>query len=139
MKQGVGVGFLAGLMLLAGLASGGQAEQVPQSQASFAQLRENPQAYLGAGVVLGGEIIRLTPSARGFLLQVLQRPLGPGLGPGPLTFSGGWFWVEYPEGIGPLSPLTSSITVIGEVIGTQQGDPLIRAQQVFLAPSLFEY
>lgn len=134
MKHSVGVGFLAGLMLLAGLSSGGRAEQAPQSQVSFAQLRENPQAYLGAGVVLGGEITRLTPSARGFLLQVLQRPLGPGLNPHPFAFSAGWFWVEYPEEAGPLSFLTPFITVVGEVVGTWQGHPLIRAQQAFLVP-----
>jgi starvation-inducible outer membrane lipoprotein len=137
MRHGVGVGFLAGLMFLAGLSSGGRAEQAPQSQVLFAQLQENPQAYLGASVVLGGEIVRLTPSAQGFLLQVLQHPLDSGLAPDPLAFSGGWFWVEYSEEAGPLSFLTPLITVVGEVIGTRQGFPLVRAQKAFLAPSMF--
>ena len=145
MKRSLGVGLLAGLVLLAGSPSGGRTEQIPQSQVPFAQLRESPQAHLGDSVVLGGEIIRLTPSAQGYLLQVLQRPLGPGLNPDPLTFSGGWFWVEYPEGAGPLSLLTPFITVVGEVVGTEQGHPLIRAQRAFLtssavfSSSLFSY
>src|SRR5438445_8137728 len=105
MKPGIAVGLLAGVMLLASFPSAGWTEQGPQRPASFAQLRQNPQAYLGATVVLGGEIVRWTPSPQGFRLQVLQRPLGLGLRPERWAVSGGWFWVEYPEGLGPLSVL----------------------------------
>jgi starvation-inducible outer membrane lipoprotein len=136
MRYRIGIGFLAGVMLLVGLSSQGRAEQARQGQAGFAQLQENPQAFLGTTVALGGEIVRLTPSARGFLLQVLQHPLGPGLTPEPLALSGGWFWIEYPEEAGPLSFTTPLIAVIGEVVGTRQGHPLIRAQETFLAPSM---
>ncbi len=132
MKLRVTVGWLIGLVLLVSVPAGGRAEQVPQGPASFAQLRENPPAYLGATVVLGGEIIRWLPFAQGFLLLVLQHPLAPNLRPDHLTLSGGWFWVEYPEQLGPLSPLAPLLTVVGEVVGTREGYPVVRAQQVSL-------
>jgi hypothetical protein len=82
--------------------------------------------------VLGGQIIRWRPSGSGFLLLVLQRPLTPHLRPDRLAVSGGLFWVEYPEQLGPLSPLSSYLMVIGEVVGTRAGDPVIRAERVSL-------
>ena len=144
MKQSGAIGWLTGVLFLVSFPSQGWTEQVPQSQASFAQLRENPDAYLGATVVLGGQIVRWRPAPQGSLLQVLQRPLGRGLRPERLAFSGGWFWVRYPEQLGPLSLLAPYITVIGEVVGTEQGSPLILAQEVFLfsfwrASDLYSY
>ncbi len=127
-------GLLAGVSLLVGLPAVGGAEGQPQRQAPFAQLRENPQAYVGAAVVVGGEIVRWTPSAQGFRLQVLQRQLDSWLRPQRLAVSGGGFWVEYPEQLGPLSVLTPYITVIGEVVGAEQGLPVIRAQRAWLFP-----
>jgi starvation-inducible outer membrane lipoprotein len=132
MKTRVPVGLLAGLILLGSWRAGGRAEQVPPGPESFAQLRSNPQAYLGAVVVVGGEIIRSMPSDQGFLLLVLQHPLAPTRRPDRLLLSGGWFWVEYPEQLGPLSPVAPLITLAGEVVGTKEGTPVIRARQVSL-------
>ncbi len=128
-------GSFIGFMLLATLAFPSLAQQKPPAPVSFAQLRENPQAHLGARVVLGGEIIRLAPAPQGFFIQVLQHPLGPGLEPDTFAFSGGLFWVEYPEEAPPPSIATPFITVMGEVIGSRQGHPLIRARRALLLPS----
>jgi starvation-inducible outer membrane lipoprotein len=132
MKTRAPVGLLIGLVLLGSLPAGGRAEQGPLVPESFAQLRTNPQAYLGAAVELGGEIVRWMPSDQGFLLLVLQHPLAPTRRPDRLLSSGGWFWVEYPEQLGPLSPVAPLITLAGEVVGTKEGTPVIRARQVSL-------
>ena len=124
-------GLLIGLVLLARVPADVWAQQVPPSPGSFAQLRENPQAYLGATVVVGGEIIRWLPSGPGFLLLVLQHPLTSNLRPNRLALSSGWFWVEYPEQLGSLSPVAPFMTLVGEVVGTRDGYPMIRAQQAF--------
>jgi starvation-inducible outer membrane lipoprotein len=123
---------LVGLVLLGSVPASGHAWQSPHTAATFAQLHENPQAYVGATIVLGGQIIRWLPSGAGFLLLVIQRPLTPRLRPDRLAISGGMFWVEYPEQLGPLSPLSPYLTVIGEVVGTRAGEPLIRAERVSL-------
>jgi hypothetical protein len=83
-------------------------------------------------VVLGGEIIRWIPSEQGFLLLVLQHPLAPTRRPDRLLLSGGWFWVEYPEQLGPLSPVAPLITLAGEVVGAKEGTPVIRARHAYL-------
>src|SRR5262247_1048580 len=130
MKTRVPLGLLIGLVLLGSWPAGGWAQSGPLGPESFAQLRSNPQAYLGAPVVLGGEIIRWIPSDRGFLLLVLQHPLAPTRRPDRLLLSGGWFWVEYPEQLGPLSTVAPLITLVGEVVGAKEGTPVIRARQV---------
>ena len=132
MKARALVSLLGGLVFLGSLPADGWAQQGPPDPVSFAQLRANPQAHLGATVVLGGEIIRWTPSAGGFLLLVLQHPLAANLRPDRLVLSGGWFWVEYPEQLGPLSPVAPLITLVGEVVGTREDTPVIHAQQASL-------
>jgi starvation-inducible outer membrane lipoprotein len=123
--------LLIGLVLFSRVPAEVRAVQLPAGPASFAQLRENPQTYLGATVVLGGEITRWIPAGPGSLLLVLQHPLAANLRPKRLALSSGWFWVEYPEQLGPLSPLAPILTVVGEVVGSGDGYPVIRAQQVF--------
>lgn len=59
MKTRALVSLLVGLVLLGSLSAAGWAQQGPPDPVSFAQLRANPQAHLGATVVLGGEIMVL--------------------------------------------------------------------------------
>ena len=132
LYRGAGIGLVIGFVLVIGFSGVGRAQEAEQGEISFARLREDPASHIGASVVFAGEIIRLAPSPTGFFIQVVHYPLRrDAVRPEVFAFSGGLFWVEYPETVTPLSARDTFITVMGQVTGSKEGHPLIRATRVF--------
>ncbi len=106
---------------------------------TFAQLLQDPESYTGRVVLLGGELIRVTPGQDGNTLEILQRPLAADYRPLPYRPSWGRFLVFVPASVGQRFPEPGSlVTVVGEVRGKKerQGEPLpsLEARQVAFWP-----
>ncbi len=116
------LGFLVPLFLLGGCASVVPRElrkEVDRS-ISFAELKMNPDAYLGRTVVLGGEIIETENLPDETQLEMLQKPLGDGDRPVDTGWSEWRFLISY---AGYLDPANYSsgrcVTAVGEVLGSK--------------------
>ncbi|MBE9572672.1 MAG: Slp family lipoprotein [Proteobacteria bacterium] len=109
-------------LLLAGCASvisQGALKEVDQTL-SFEQLLENPEAYKGKTVLLGGNIIETQTLSDRTLIVVLQRPLGFRKKPSRDDVSKGRFIVFVPGFLDPAiySP-GRKVTIVGSVVGKE--------------------
>ena len=109
----------------------------------FPELMANPERFRGETVILGGEIIDAVPTANGTRLNVLQTRTDDAERPGPSDTSQGRFVAMYQGFLDPaIYAKGRQVTVAGVVAGaqaqtvgnTQQTQPLINAQQVYLWP-----
>ncbi len=108
-----------------------EARQEPGAPASFAELRANPEKYLGKPVILGGEVISVSLKDGKSLLAVNQQDLDPRLQPqGP---GYGTFYAESREFLSPSFYVAKrKVTVAGVVKGRLNGAPLLEARQIHL-------
>ena len=88
---------------------------------SFAELRSDPQAFLGKVVILGGDIVETDNRPDGTTIIVLQKPLGRDERPRIQDASGGRFIVRFSEYLDPavFAP-HRRVTVAGVVEGTEE-------------------
>jgi len=85
---------------------------------SFQELKENPDAYVGRRVLLGGEIIEAKNLKEQTELQILQKPLGSGDLPVETDESEGRFLVYHSGYLDPAVYRSGRyVTVVGEVMG----------------------
>lgn len=84
---------------------------------SYADLKANPEAYVGRTIVLAGEVLSATRKEAGTEIEVLQVPTNGGLFPAAdRTASQGRFLAIQPEGPDPLTiEKGSPVTVVGTV------------------------
>lgn len=108
-----------------------QARLEPGAPPDFTALRANPEHYQGRLVLLGGEVISVSPKDNGSLLAVSQQNLDSRLQPqGP---SYGNFYVESREFLSPSFYVHKrKVTVAGVVKGRLDGAPLLEARQIHL-------
>ncbi len=94
------------------------APQVDRS-VSFAQLLENPDAYVGKVVVLGGQVLQAKRLADTTRIEVLQLPLGDSERPVSQRTSSQGRFLAFEKTF--LDPATLSdqpqVTIVGEVTG----------------------
>ena len=113
---------MASFLLLAGCApviSKGALKEVDQGL-SFVQLLENPEAYRGKTVLLGGTIIETQNLSERTLIVVLQRHLGFRKKPSGEDVSRGRFIVYAPGFLDPaIYRHGRKITVVGSVVGRE--------------------
>lgn len=114
------LGLLACLILLGGCASVVPRElrkEIDRS-ISFKELKENPDAYVGRRVLLGGEIIEAKNWKDQTELEILQKPLGSGDVPVETDESEGRFLVHHPGYLDPAIYRSGRyVTIVGEVMG----------------------
>jgi len=86
---------------------------------SFAQLLENPEAYVGTVVVLGGQVLQAKRLADATRIEVLQLPLGDSERPVSQRTSSQGRFLAFEKTF--LDPATLSdqpqVTIVGEVTG----------------------
>jgi len=98
---------------------------------SFSQLRQDPERYKGASVVLGGEVLNAKNLPEGTEIEVLQLPLDASDRPvGDYEYSEGRFLILDPERRDPVVLRNRLLTVVGEVVGTK-AQPVDQAEYVF--------
>ena len=150
VRKHVRLGRSAALLLAAALFAGcaTTAPLQPDIRAAampvdFPDLMANPERFRGETVILGGEIIDAVPTANGTRLNVLQTRTDAAERPGSSDTSQGRFVAMYQGFLDPAIYATGrQVTVAGTVAGaqaqtvgnTQQTQPLINAQQVYLWP-----
>jgi len=140
-KSGIFCLFL-GLLLAAGgcgpvISTALQREAGPP--VDFAALTAQPDRYEGRLLILGGEVMSVTPQGDGSLLTVDQRQLDARLQPVG-DASGGSFVVESDQWLnsGWYQP-KSKVVVAGLARGQKDGLPLLKAREiVLLAPPTWE-
>jgi len=137
-------------LLLAGCApviSKGALNEVDQDL-RFGQLLENPEAYRGKTVLLGGNIIETQNFSDRTLIVVLQRPLGFRKKPTEEDVSRGRFIVYVPGFLDPaIYRPKRKITVVGSVIGKEvrplgeieYSYPVIEKKELHLWPAEESY
>lgn len=115
---------------------------------SLAQIRADPQAHVGARVILGGDILAATPKPGGTEIEILSRRLDSGDVPERSDRSAGRFLVRTPEFLDPaIYARGRRITVLGVVTGSEVrpvGEvpytyPLITAERIKLWPKESEW
>ncbi|MDH7498953.1 MAG: Slp family lipoprotein [candidate division NC10 bacterium] len=85
---------------------------------SFQELKQDPDAYVGRKVLLGGEIIETRVLQDEAELEILQKPLGSGDAPVETDQSGGRFLVQKEGYLDPAIYRSGRyVTVVGEVMG----------------------
>src|SRR5207249_9807575 len=111
---------------------------------SVAQIRGDPQAYRGARVILGGEILVTVPKAGETEIEVLSRRLDSGDAPERSDSSSGRFLVRMPGFLDPaVYARGRRVTVRGAgaraaarpVRELPEVDPAIAAERIRLRPS----
>ncbi len=116
---------LAGVGAAAALAAGCAVISAPVRREavpleSFSALREAPERFPGATVILGGELIETRNRPDGTVLLVLERPLGLDQRPKAEAASGGRFMVRFPQYLDPvLFAPGRRITLAGKVLGAE--------------------
>jgi outer membrane lipoprotein len=122
-------------MLLAGCAPAISTTLAREAGApvNFADLQAHPERYQGRLVILGGDVMTVQPKGQGSLLTVSQLPLDAGNHPIYGAPSGGTFLVESQEWLPSYEYVPKrKVTVAGEVVGRQDGSPLLKARQIHL-------
>jgi outer membrane lipoprotein len=109
----------------------------------FEQLLENPDAYRGKVVLLGGEIINTENVPNKTVIVVLQRSLGYNRKPDSEGESKGRFIVSIPDFLDPaIYRPRRKITVVGSVMGKQvrplgeleYAYPVIEKKELYIWP-----
>jgi outer membrane lipoprotein len=110
----------------------------------FEELLENPEAYRGRTVLLGGDIIETQNLPEKTLIIVLQRPLGFQKKPAADGSSKGRFIVSAPGFLDPaIYRPQRKITVVGVVLGKEvralgeieYSYPIISKREIHIWPS----
>ncbi|MFZ0449047.1 MAG: Slp family lipoprotein [Desulfatiglandaceae bacterium] len=136
---------IVGILVLTGCAHviSKEALQDVDQDLSFGEILENPEAYTGKSVLLGGNIIETLTLPDKTLILVLQRPLGFRKRPATDGASEGRFIVE---SSGFLDPAIYSegrkVTVVGSIQGkevrplgkTTYAYPVIAGKEIYLWP-----
>jgi len=111
---------------------------------SFGQLLENPEAYKGKTMLLGGNIIETQNLSERTLIVVLQRPLGFRKKPSGEDVSRGRFILYAPGFLDPaIYRHGRKITVVGSVVGKEirplgeieYSYPVIEKKELYLWPA----
>lgn len=136
-----------GLWVLAGLGCAHTVSQSVRQQAvppvSFAQLRADPDAYLGRTVIFGGDILSTRNVEQKTFIEILQKPLDRSEAPQITDQSGGRFMARCDGYLDPaVYAKDRQITVAGRVIGTHTGKvgeieyvyPLLACLETHLLP-----
>jgi|GEM_PF-1091851 len=113
----------AAALLLAGCATVPEDLQpVPEVQAGVAEVRADPEAFVGETVVWGGNIARVENLAEGTRLEIVARPLGRDQRPLDVDRSAGRFHAFFPGFLDPQvhAPMRE-VTVRGRVDGVNEG------------------
>jgi len=138
--------LVAAALLVTGCAASPFPEALTRSvnrSLSLAQIRADPQAYRGARVILGGEILATAPKAGETEIEVLSRRLDSGDAPERNDSSPGRFLVRMPGFLDPaVYARGRRVTVLGTVAGVEErpvGElpyvyPVIAAERVKLWP-----
>jgi outer membrane lipoprotein len=96
-----------------------ESRRLVDKQLSFAELRQNPDAYLGKYVLLGGSIATAKNTKKGSELEVLQTTLDFDM-PRDTYYSEGRFIATTATFLDPLVYMQGrKITLVGEVTGKQ--------------------
>ena len=137
------------IVCLAGFGTGCQhlvSETVRQQSKpplAFAQLRQQPEAYAGRVVILGGDILLTTNKKDTTWLEILQKPLDPYEVPRQTDATGGRFIVTCPGYLDPaIYTKGRRATFAGKVLGKHNGQigerpytyPLISCLEHHLLP-----
>jgi outer membrane lipoprotein len=138
------------LVIVAALSVAGCAPVISQGslktvdqEIRFEQVLENPDAYQGTAVLLGGEIIKTENMPNRTVMIVLQRPLGYRQEPASDGESKGRFIVSAPEFLDPaIYRYRRKITVVGSVIGKEvrplgeleYAYPVIEKKELYIWP-----
>ncbi len=110
---------------------------------TFETVLENPDAYIGETLLLGGDIIETQPFPKRTLIMVLQRPLGFNNRPSVENESRGRFILEVPEFLDPaIYKAGRHVTVAGTLVGKEirpLGNakymyPFLRSKEIYLWP-----
>jgi outer membrane lipoprotein len=108
---------------------------------TFKALRQNPDAYVGRYVLIGGDIAKVTNSNRGSQLEVIQFNLDSSGTPEDSYESGGRFLADTAAFLDPyVYKPGRMVTIVGEVRGkkTQRLDeleyvyPLVEVREIYL-------
>lgn len=87
----------------------------------FEQIRENPDAYKGKLVVVGGEVLSIDRRQDKTTIEVLQLPLTDDFIPGERRTATQGRFVAVSKGKDPLDPAVlekgDSISLVGEILG----------------------
>ncbi len=106
-------------------------------------IRSRPQHYLGRTVLLGGEILQVTPKQGQTEVEVLERPLGRRDRPQETDESRGRFLVMMDGFLDPaVYRAGREVTVVGEVRGLAErpigevmyGFPILQGRYLYLWP-----
>ncbi len=92
---------------------------------TYAQLAQDPEAYRGRLVVVGGEVLRVGFAGRDLELTLAERPLSP-VDDSPMLAraSRGDLLVQVPDGARAALREGAVLTVVGVVLGRESaGDP----------------
>lgn len=109
----------------------------------FEQILEDPEAYRGRTVLLGGKIIKTENFSDKTMIVILQHPLGLRKRPTAKDVSKGRFIVSVPGFLDPAIYRTGrTITVVGEVAGKEvrpldeieYAYPIIVRREIYLWP-----
>ena len=137
---------VAGALFVAGCAAAPFPEALTRSvnrSLSLAEIRANPQAYAGARIILGGEILATTPKPGETEIEVLSRSLDHGDAPERGDRSLGRFLARTAGFLDPaIYARGRRITVLGTVAGIEDrpvGElpyayPVIAAERIKLWP-----
>jgi outer membrane lipoprotein len=141
----------AGLFFCASCATTPFPEELTRSvnrSLSLAQIRADPQAHVGARVIVGGEILATTPKPGETEIEVLSRRLDSGEAPERSDRSSGRFLTRTPEFLDPaIYARGRRITVLGRLAGSEErrvGEipyvyPVIAAERIQLWPKEGEW
>ncbi len=112
---------------------------------SFGALIQDPDAYRARTVLLGGDILSVTPLRDETELELLQRPLDAFDQPGSADASGGRFLVRQPGFLdSAVYARGRTLTLVGRVVGSvvrpigeaSYRYPVLEARAVYLWPLL---
>lgn len=115
---------------------------------SFSDLKENPEAYVGRKVILGGEIIETKNLQDQTQIEILQKPLGRGSVPLETDESDGRFLVYHPQYLDPATYQSGRyVTVMGEIMGgkdlkvgeAEYNYPVLTSKFLYLWPKARRY
>ncbi len=96
--------------------------EATRNQPSFGAIRQDPTAYKGRLVILGGKIAQVQNQKSATVLEIVQRPLGGGERPRATNQSGGRFLAVTPKFLDPsIYKRGREVTVVGRISGIQPG------------------
>lgn len=96
--------------------------EATRNQPSFGAIRQDPTAFKGRLVILGGKVAQTQNQKNATVLEIVQRPLGSGERPQSTNESGGRFLAVTPKFLDPtIYKRGRLVTVVGRLSGVQPG------------------